>query len=154
MYCFCSYFCYTTSVKQIKLIALDGTQQGTTLVDDDIYNGYKHLRWRKNSRGYAMSYSKNMGIVLLHRLILGAQKGTYVDHTNHDILDNRRENIRLCTQSDNQHNRLPNKNNKTGYPGVSKFRDKYRVFCNGAYLGLFDTPEQGSVAYMQVFDKF
>lgn len=154
MYCFCSYFCYTTPVKQIKLIALDGSSQGVTLVDDNTYSQYNLLRWRKNSRGYATSYTKELGVVLLHRLILNAPKGIYVDHINHDQLDNRRINIRLCTPSENQHNRHPNKNNKTGYTGVSKFRDKYRAFSGAKYLGVFDTPRQAHSAYLSVHTKF
>ena len=40
----------------------------------------------------------------LHRFVLSAMPGTEVDHINHDTLDNRRENLRIVTKSQNQQN--------------------------------------------------
>lgn len=51
----------------------------------------------------------------LHRFILGPQPQEKVDHRNHDGLDNRRCNIRVCTQAQNLRN-------KRGDPGKSGFR--------------------------------
>lgn len=42
--------------------------------------------------------------VRLHRFIMEAPRGIEVDHINHDTLDNRRENLRLVTKSQNQQN--------------------------------------------------
>jgi hypothetical protein len=46
------------------------------------------------------------GNVLLHRLIMGAPRGMVVDHRDHDILNNRRNNLRLCRQSKNCQNNI------------------------------------------------
>lgn len=40
-------------------------------------------------------------LVRMHRLIVNATKGTYVDHKNHNTLDNRKENLRVCTNQEN-----------------------------------------------------
>jgi len=56
---------------------------------------------------------------LLHRLILKAEKGEIVDHINGDKLDNRRDNLRKVTCSQNNANRRIQKNNTSGYPGVT-----------------------------------
>lgn len=52
----------------------------------------------------------------LHCLIMGR---AYVDHVNHNTLDNRRENLRLATVAQNMHNRIPNARSKSPYKGVS-----------------------------------
>ena len=54
----------------------------------------------------------------LHREIMGADTTVVVDHINGDKLDNRRSNLRICTQQQNSYNsRLPN-TNSTGVKGV------------------------------------
>ena len=54
----------------------------------------------------------------MHRFLINAPKGKSVDHINGDTLDNRKENIRLCSHKENIRNRKINKNNKSGYKGV------------------------------------
>lgn len=44
---------------------------------------------------------------LLHRHITGVESSAVVDHFNHDTLDNRRVNLRVCTRSENQMHRGP-----------------------------------------------
>lgn len=61
---------------------------------------------------------------------MNPSKGMVVDHINHDTLDNRRENLRVVTTSQNQLNRgKGNKGNRTKIQGVSFRKDiqKYRV---------------------------
>lgn len=56
----------------------------------------------------------------MHRLIMGAPKGMTVDHLNHDTLDNRRCNLKLCGQSVNGQNRKQiDPRSKTGVRNVS-----------------------------------
>lgn len=40
----------------------------------------------------------------MHRLIIGAPDGMIVDHINHNRLDNRRQNLRIVTPSENMRN--------------------------------------------------
>ncbi len=56
----------------------------------------------------------------LHRFLLDAPMGMYVDHINHDTLDNRRSNLNLCTNQENNANRDGAYiTSKTGIRGVS-----------------------------------
>jgi hypothetical protein len=54
----------------------------------------------------------------LHREIMGADSATVVDHINGDKLDNRRQNLRLCTQQQNSYNSRPSNANSSGVKGV------------------------------------
>ena len=77
----------------------------------------------------------------LHRYILDCPDGMVVDHINRNTLDNRRENLRLCTQCDNLKNRALNSNNKTGIVGVCWHkRDKKfvaRIWVNYKCITLY-----------------
>jgi HNH endonuclease len=71
---------------------------------------------------YAMSRYEGKTIYM-HRFILDAPKGMYVDHVNHNTLDNRRSNLKICTNQENNENRNgAYKVSKTGVRGVSVHR--------------------------------
>tara|TARA_R110001606_G_scaffold376935_1_gene535793 strand:- start:320 stop:808 length:489 start_codon:yes stop_codon:yes gene_type:complete len=86
-------------------------------------------------------------IYLVHRIIWLL---TYkhlpicIDHINHKQADNRIENLRAATKSQNAHNRVINKNSTTGVKGVSfvkgrnKWRAQIKVNCIPINLGEFD----------------
>jgi len=100
----------------------------------------------------------NQKLVRLHRLIAGAvEKDQKVDHINGNTLDNRRSNLRICSNSENLRNRGKNINNTSGYKGVSKRRNKWAAQVKHNYktifLGLFDTPEEAHEAYKRAADK-
>lgn len=73
-------------------------------------------KWYINARGYVVS--TNQEKVYMHRLIMGNPNGC-VDHINGDKSDNRRCNLRVCTQRENTMNSKISKNNTSGYKGVS-----------------------------------
>ena len=89
----------------------------------------------------------------MHRIILNAPKGTMVDHINGNGLDNRKENLRLCTTRENNANQKKNRNNSSGYKGVakasncSKWRAYIRVDGVQRHLGNHNTPEEAARAY-------
>ena len=59
----------------------------------------------------------------LHRELIRCPKGMMVDHVNGNGLDNRRENLRICTMSQNMMNRDKTNQNSTGFKGVYKTGD-------------------------------
>jgi hypothetical protein len=116
--------------------------------------------WNKDTRSfYALTGIRKADgrwtTTQMHRLILGAQKGQQVDHLNHNTLDNRRSNIRLCTRSQNMHNRGNQRNNTSGYKGVFLHKQtgqwRTQIAINGKiiYLGRYKTPELAYIAYCQ-----
>ncbi len=97
---------------------------------------------------------------LLHRVVLERiiyplklQKGDMVDHINGNGLDNRRENLRVATKSQNMANRSKPINSKSGFKGVTwnKQRSKWTAQITYNYkhlhLGLFNTPEEAHAVY-------
>ena len=81
--------------------------------------------------------------IMLHRLIAAPPDTLFVDHIDGDGLNNRRTNLRIVTNSQNQQNRKFNSGNKSGFKGV--FLDRKRgqwvaqIKANGQtiYLGRF-----------------
>ena len=55
----------------------------------------------------------------LHRVIMNCPKNMVIDHINHNGLDNRKQNLRICTVRDNCRNRVLSNRNTSGHLGVS-----------------------------------
>lgn len=101
---------------------------------------------------------------LTHRVIWLWHYGTWpehdIDHKNQNKMDNRIENLRPATKSENQHNTGMYSNNSSGYPGVSfhKHANKYRarivVNSKEIHLGLFNTTEEAFLAYQLAKIKY
>lgn len=106
-------------------------------------------RWCVNGKGYVVNKEKGA----LHQFLMNPPKSLVVDHKNNDKLDNRRKNLRICTQQENSMNTSMPNTNKTGYKGVSyekranKYRASIQINNKKIYLGLYSTPEEAAIAY-------
>ena len=92
--------------------------------------------------------------VHLHREIIGAPTGMFVDHINHNGLDNRKANLRLATRLQNARNRpKTNKATSSQYKGVSYRRANGKwsatIFTDGrnVHLGYFETEIEAAKTY-------
>lgn len=56
----------------------------------------------------------------LHRFIMNPSKDMSIDHLNHNGLDNRRVNLRICTHAENTANKKKFKTNTSGITGICK----------------------------------
>lgn len=110
-------------------------------------------RWSISNRGYVYCSRRGKDTLLLHRLIMGLEKGVpiQVDHINGNPLDNRRENLRLCTPIQNSYNLRASSRNRTGFKGVhhhtGRFVAAIKVNKKKIYLGRFKTPEEAARVY-------
>jgi hypothetical protein len=91
--------------------------------------------------------------IYLHRFIVGAQPGEVVDHINHNTLDNRRANLRRCSQAVNGLNRRgPTSNSTSGVRGVildarsGKWLARVTISNKQIWLGLFDDKHEAGEA--------
>lgn len=100
-------------VKEIKL-----HHGNIAFVDDEDYERVNQYKWYCDRHGYAMRKENIIRkTILMHRFILGAPFGLEVDHADGNKLNNSKSNLRLCTKSDNQHNKK-----KQSVPATSKYK--------------------------------
>jgi hypothetical protein len=130
------------------------TKGRVAIVDDGDYAWLTQWRWRLNSKGYAIrSFTINGKEIVLcmHREIMQAQRGQFVDHIDHNRLNNGRANLRFVTQQQNLMNRRLHRNNSSGQKGVSRLHDKWhaRIQLNeqSIHLGFFDDLETAAQVY-------
>jgi hypothetical protein len=91
---------------------------------------------------------------LAHRLAVFYMTGEWppqVDHKHFDTCDNRWNEIRTCTQGQNQQHRGKLRNNTSGYKGVCSDGNRHSAsiaFDNQRiHLGTFDSAEEAAAAY-------
>lgn len=144
------------ATKERLLIPL--TQGRFATVDEEDYDWLSQWSWCLNTKGYAVRGERRDGTdraILMHRQILGLCPGDGLksDHRNHDRLDNRRANLRICTNAQNvAYQHLP-RNNTSGYKGVSwsTVMGKWEAYICAAgrkrNLGYYIDPVDAARAY-------
>lgn len=122
------------------------------IIDYEDYEKVKNISWYETNCGYIAHKNRNRKVVLLHRLVTGAPDGMVVDHINHNTLDNRKNNLRICTQKENALNRniLPR--------GISIIKRKnnrkyYVVQLNGKYYGCFKDYDKAKATRDEIIEK-
>lgn len=114
--------------------------------------------WCSDRDGYIISNLQVDGkhkTIKMHRIIMNPSKDEQVDHINHIEWDNRKSNLRICSNMQNNWNKNITKANKSGYKGIWFRKERNRwvaeIKCNGKkhYIGMFKTAEEASKAYEQ-----
>lgn len=142
-------------MKKIEL-----TQGKFALVSDHRFDELNQWKWTASfheGKWYAVR-TVGSGLfkkhIIMHRQIMGVtDPNIEVDHIDNDGINNVDENLRVCTHAQNNYNKGKNKNNTSGFKGVSwhKAGNKYRadINLNGkqTHLGLFLSAEDAAHAY-------
>ena len=155
-------------MKKIEL-----TQGYQVIVDDEDYEELTKHNWHitKGKRYYAARSlridKKIVSVLSMHRQIMKLEYGDkrQVDHINGNGLDNRKENLRICTHSENCYNRKKTKINATSkYKGVywDKQRKKWSTLIGkdqkSIHLGHYDNEIEAAKAYdkkaLELFGEF
>lgn len=152
-------------MKEIEL-----TRGYVSKVDDSDFNALNSFKWHVFNGGHQGNYvpyaMRSVGTgnqkrnINMARDILNAPAGMVVDHINGDTLDNRRSNLRLCTNPENLRNRGKSKANTSGFKGV--FWDKKLRRWRAAIdynrkkinLGVYPTAELAALAYDKAARKY
>ena len=106
---------------------------GFFLFDKEDYEKIKDYTWC-NSMGYASNVSSNGESTLAHRIIMNPPANLFIDHINHNTLDNRKSNLRVCTNQQNQYNRKSK--------GYYRVENRYEVRLANKYIGSCKTEEE------------
>lgn len=113
-------------MKKIKL-----TKGKYAIIDDKDYKYLSQFNWQYDGfyAGRNIVINNKKTRIRMHSEIMQTPKGYGVDHLNRNRLDNRRKNLKICTQSDNQKNLKKFITNKSGTTNVhwDKDRNKWRV---------------------------
>lgn len=116
----------------------------TIIIDVDDKNLVYQYYWQLNCNGYPMTRTYGEKQYLYH-LILGTED--LIDHINHNPLDNRKQNLRVCNNSDNSLNQKISKRNTSGITGVGfcQRKQKWRAriqYKYKEYTKYFNTKEE------------
>ena len=156
-------------MKTIKL-----TKGQVALVDDEDYEKLSQWKWyaqyRKGTGCYYAIRSDYSGdsqkSVYMHRYILGLEAGEkkVINHKNHNTLDNRKENIEICSHKENIRFSRKKKSSTKGYKGIyrvnssRKWTAQISVDGERIYLGVFSNEKDAALAYdwgaKKYFGKF
>ncbi len=140
----------------MKLIKL-ASEKGFAKVDDLDFANLNQYKWYLSKIGYVChSHYINGKRVLwyIHKQILNPNPGFFCDHINRDKTDNQRSNLRICTFSQNNANRV--QSNKTGFKGLGwhNRNQRWQVYLkkNGKpyYGGQFKTIKEAAQKYNEL----
>jgi hypothetical protein len=98
--------------------------------------------------------------MFMHREIMNAPKGMLVDHRNSVGLDNRRDNMRLATHSQNNCNMTKKANTTSKYLGVCFVKDRNQWYARlkhhgkGIYIGRYENEIDAAKAYDEAAKKY
>ena len=133
---------------EVVIYNREGEEVGRVLIDKEDVEKIKNYKW---SMGNGYVYNGTVG--KMHRFLMNCPSNKIVDHINHNTLDNRKTNLRICTQTENCMNRNKRKNTTSQYKGVcwDKQRSKWSVQIainnKRKYVGLYDSEFEASIEY-------
>lgn len=116
-------------------------EKARTKIDLEDVDRVKDIKWRLSGAGYPESGSPK---IKLHQLILGIKEGFITDHKDIDPLNNQKNNLRHCTNSQNQMNQR-----KRGYiwrKHVNRWMAYIKVNGKQKHLGNFKTEAEAKKA--------
>lgn len=104
---------------------------------------------------YAFRNKRTGGCELLHRFLMDAQPGQFVDHRHHRTLDDRKAELRRATREQNAQNARTRRDSRTGFKGVTpdpksgRYRARIRAGGKQVSLGHFPTAKEAADAYAE-----
>lgn len=133
--------------------------------DKEDYEKIKNYFWNKNKQGYIVTNVNNkeiaLHILVMNRINKGSDKQE-IDHIHGKSSrnDSRKENLRICTRSNNGMNRGLQSNNKSKYSGIyydkniGKYKVNITVNKNQMYLGVFNNIDEAIKVRKEAENKY
>jgi len=145
---------------RMKLYNSKNEEIAETIFDIQHIKKIGALKWYLCKTGYATNLKTRKR---MHQLILPCPRGVEVDHKDRNKLNNKRNNLRYASKSQQGQNRGPNRNSQSGIKGVWELPNgkwSSQITCNKKryVLGDFLTKEEAAQAYNEkallLFGKF
>lgn len=141
-----------------------------TVIDKDDIEKVNKYTWHLDKKGKQryvivnITYNRTTTKIYLHRFIMNCPKNMTVDHINHNGLDNRKNNLRICTNRENSINSRKRRNTSSIHKGVSwdKSMNKWQSYIKNIskkeHLGYFDDETEAAKIYnkraIELFGEF
>lgn len=132
--------------------------------DLEDYDKIKDYCWRMNDYGYIYAYdikAEQRTYIFMHNLIMNnLEKKFIIDHINHNRNDNRKDNLRKCSQSKNSMNRKRQSNNTSGITGVRYRKEngiwiaRIKIHGKEISLGTYTNKEDAIKARKEAEQKY
>ena len=137
----------------ISLYDKQNNKKAEAIIDAEDYEKCKVHRWGVFGPSHALRATSSK-VGHLGNFIMNFTPVLYktcVDHKDGNALDNRKENLQICTIQQNNIKRASKTNSISGYRGVASYKNKWvaRVGYNkkGIFLGYFTIKEEAALAY-------
>ena len=140
-------------MKKIKIYSKKHGNKYIILDEEDYEKIKKHSWCLDKQPNKNIFYVKNSSLGKIYNFLMNPPKGMLVDHFNHNTLDNRKCNLRICTRSQNGMNQFPMKNKTSKYKGATwnkstnKWHSKIKLNRKTIHLGRWKTQRQAAKAY-------
>ena len=142
-----------------------GEITGKIIIDKEDFDKIRIYQWHIENSRPSIQYAQASipkGTIRLHKLIIPSD--FQIDHINHNGLDNRKCNLRICTNAENNRNKRFERNPRSGYTGIrynSKTGSYYvRIMVNkkeislGAYKSIEEAIEVRKKGEEKYFGNF
>ncbi len=137
-------------------VYLNEDKSNSFICDNSDWELLKQYKWCFNDRYVSTIINKKR--ILIHRLIMQPLENQEVDHIDNNPLNNKKNNLRICSSSENNMNRKKPKNNTSGHKGVyfDKKAQKWRVYIQinkrTKYIGSYEDIET-AIKYREKYEK-
>lgn len=146
----------TEIMKTIRL-----SQGLVAVVDDDDYDRVSRFKWSATRHGKVVYAQRKIKTplgrstsLLLHRFLMNVvNPKIYVDHRDHDGLNCKKSNLRLCVPGENDGNQMKKHGTSSRYKGVSwdsgrkTWRAQITIRGRVRFLGRYDSEEDAAIMY-------
>lgn len=138
------------------------TKNQFAIVDKEDFKVLNQFKWHYSGVGYAardVRENKKYKKIAMHRFLMNPPEGMIVDHINSNKLDNRRSNLRICTQKENVYNSKSKGYSKvTNRPLKKPYAARIMFNYKQIHLGYFATAREAqdihNIAAKKYFGEF
>jgi len=147
-------------VAKIQLYNKQCQKTKQTIIDAEDVDKVKDIKWRLTKNAVCGSKGPSGNVCLSRFLMDCTDDSLFVDHKNHDTIDNRKQNLRICTMEENNRNVRTLQKTKTDVKGVwpsqngNRYMAGITVDKKFKYLGYHETIDEAAVAYNNAAEKY